>query len=278
MTSVSIQAGVPTRLQTARAHWPLYLMEAALLGAFMISACCFGLLMEHPASPLRQWVQPTIARRLLMGLAMGGTAVSLIYSRWGRRSGAHMNPAVTLAFLRLGRIHPVDALFYIAAQFVGGALGVALMALLTRLPLMHPSVNFVATLPGPHGTVVAWVAEFAIAFVMLTTVMNVNKFPRLAPFTGLFAGALVTTYITFEAPLSGMSLNPARTFASAVNAKLFTFLWIYFTAPVLGMLAAVEVNRLLSRAPAKLCGKFSHSRTVACIFKCDCLREARGTP
>ena len=110
---------------------------------------------------------------------------------------------------------------------------------------------------------------------MMTMVLRVNAVPRLAPFTGLFAGVLVALYITFEAPLSGMSMNPARTLASAVSARLWTSIWVYFTAPPLGMLAAVEVQRLLVRRPHRLCGKWSHPANDRSVFPCDC-RKPRG--
>jgi aquaporin Z len=64
----------------------------------MLAACAAATVLEHPASPLRQALGPPLLRRGLMGLAMGLTALGLIYSRWGRRSGAHFNPATTLAF------------------------------------------------------------------------------------------------------------------------------------------------------------------------------------
>lgn len=86
-----------------RNHWPEYLIEASTLGLFMISACTFCLLLEHPDSLLRQQLEAPLARRVLMGVAMGLTAIAIIYSPWGKRSGAHMNPAVTLTFLRLGK-------------------------------------------------------------------------------------------------------------------------------------------------------------------------------
>ena len=66
-------------------------------------------------------------QRVFTGICMGLTAIALIHSPWGKRSGAHMNPAVTLTFLRLGHIAPWDAAFYIAAQFIGGTLGVLLV-------------------------------------------------------------------------------------------------------------------------------------------------------
>jgi aquaporin Z len=95
-----------------RTHWPEYLMEAAGLGIFMVSACGFGTLLEYPASPVRQAIPDPLARRALMGLAMGLTAIALVYSPWGKRSGAHLNPAVTWTFWRLGKVAPRDALAY----------------------------------------------------------------------------------------------------------------------------------------------------------------------
>jgi Glycerol uptake facilitator and related permeases (Major Intrinsic Protein Family) len=115
-----------------RSHLAEYGYEALGLGLFMISACGFGVLLFHPSSPLVQVIPGDVTRRALMGLAMGLTAIANIYSPWGRRSGAHLNPAVTLTFLRLGKLKPRDAAWYIAAQFAGGLLGTAIAALLLR--------------------------------------------------------------------------------------------------------------------------------------------------
>src|SRR5687767_12327179 len=79
-----------------RRHWPEYLMEAAGLGLFMISAGLFGTLLFFPGSPLAESLPDPMARRALMGLIMGLTAIAIIYSPWGQQSGAHLNPAVTL--------------------------------------------------------------------------------------------------------------------------------------------------------------------------------------
>jgi aquaporin Z len=210
-----------------------------------------------------------------MGLAMGLTAVALIYSYPGKRSGAHMNPAVTLSALRLKRISARDAAGYIAAQLVGGALGVALVALVASRWLSHPNVNYVVTAPG-SSIALAWIAEVAIAFFMMGMSLAANRVPRLAPYTGVFAGVLVWAYITFEAPISGMSLNPARTIASALSANSWMAIWIYLTAPCVGMLAAVEAGRLISSAPTQLCCKVNHSSKTPCHCKCDCLAETES--
>src|SRR5713226_2474312 len=111
-------------------HWPEYVMEASELAIFMISASLFTILLYHPASPAVGAIPAEFIRRILMGLAMGLTAIALVYSPWGKQSGAHMNPATTLTFFRLGKIEPWDAILYVLAQFVGGTAGVMLSAVI----------------------------------------------------------------------------------------------------------------------------------------------------
>lgn len=248
-----------------REHFPEYLIEAWALGMFMVSAGVVTIALEHPSSPLRQAIADAGLRRALIGLAMGLTAVALIYSPWGKRSGAHMNPAVTLSFLRLGKIARGDAGFYILAQFAGGLAGVAMVDALLHGVFAAPPVNYVATLPGPSGIGAAFLAELGISFGLMLAVLAASNSPRLAAATGLFAGLLVATYITFEAPLSGMSMNPARSLASAVPARLWDHLWIYFTAPVIGMLLAAEAWVRIRGRSAVHCAKLLHPADQRCI-------------
>jgi aquaporin Z len=261
-------------IQAMSSHGWIYLAEAALLGLSMTSACAFTVLFEFPNSPVYQAIASPFVRRALIGVAMGVTAIALIYSRWGKRSGPHLNPAITLCFLRLGKIDVWDATFYIVAQFIGAAVGVGFSRAVAKSVITHPAINYVVTVPGHSGIVVAWIAEFGISFVLMGTILILNRFPRLITRTGIVAGVLVAIYITFESPLSGTSMNPARTLGSAILAQLFTGLWIYFTAPVLGMLAAVEICRVLAANPDRLCAKLTHSRKTLCIIKCNCLDAA----
>ena len=196
--------------------------------------------------------------RVLMGFAMGLTAVSIIYSPWGKRSGAHMNPAVTFTFWRLGKVESWDAFLYVLSQFVGGIGGVLLVHASLRSWVSHPSVNYAVTKPGDHGPVVAFFAEVFISFLLMSVILAISNTEKLARYTGLFAGVLVATYITFESPISGMSMNPARTLGSAFSAHVWTSLWIYFTAPPLGMLLAAEVYVRLRGARAVICAKLHH--------------------
>ena len=257
-------------------HWPEYVIEAAGLAIFMISACTFGVLLEHPMSPLHQAIEEPQVRRALMGIAMGLTAIGIVYSPWGQRSGAHLNPVLTLNFLLLGKIARWDAFFYVVSQFAGGALGVVVADAVVGFPLRHSGVNYVVTAPGPWGAGVAFWSELLISAILMTAVLTVSNTKGLSRYTGLFAGALVATFITFEAPLSGMSMNPARTLASGLSAGDFPSLWVYFTAPPLGMFLAAQVYRLWRGSQAVYCAKLHHNNRQRCIFRCRFAELEKG--
>ena len=245
-----------------RSHWPEYAIEAWALGTFMVSAGLATALVEHPDFGIRTLIASDAVRRLLIGIAMGVTAIALIYSPWGKRSGAHMNPAVTLTFLALGKVRRADALGYIGAQFVGGVAGVALVLTLLGERFTAPPVAFVLT-QATHGLRVAFALEWLISFVLMTVVLALSSRERLARYTGVAAGGLVATFIALEGPYSGMSMNPARSFASAAVAGQWADLWIYFVAPPLGMLTAAYVH--VKRAAAIGCAKLMHGGGARCI-------------
>jgi aquaporin Z len=252
-------------LETLKHHWPEYLMEAAGLGIFMVSAVVFTAILEHPSSPVQQAIADPFLRRMLIGIAMGLTAICIIYSPWGKQSGAHINPSVTLTFFRLGKVKPWDAFFYIIAQFIGGLAGVLLIAAVIKGAITHPSINYVVTIPSMSGVSVAFIAEFIISFILMSMILTVSNALSIARFTGLFAGLMVATYITLEGPFSGMSMNPARTFGSALPANVWTALWVYFTAPPLGMLLAAEVYLRVRGTKSVLCAKLHHQNDRRCI-------------
>lgn len=234
-------------LETIRKNGSLYLIEAWALGTFMVVACLVVIVVEHPDLPVRAAISSDLLRRAIIGICMGLTAVGLIYSPWGKLSGAHLNPAVTLAQWRLNRITTLDAGFYILSQFTGGALGVWLVGLLLPDWVAHSSVNYAATVPGSAGVWVALGMEFGMAFCLLTMVLTLSNSQRLARYTGFFVGMVVALYITLEAPYSGMSMNPARTLASASSAHVWTGIWIYFVGPTAGMTLAGWRYRLRYR-------------------------------
>ncbi len=178
-----------------------------------------------------------------------------------------MNPSVTLAFLTLGKIKPLDAIFYIAAQVLGGIVGMQVADLLIAMPLRNASVNYVVTMPGPGGWPEAFAAEFVISAILMTTVLLVSN-SRLSSWTPFFAGALVALYILLEAPISGMSMNPARTLGSGVAANYYPALWIYFVAPPMGMFTAAQLFRAGRGLQGVYCAKLHHDNAAPCIFNC----------
>lgn len=244
-------------------------MEATELALFMLSACAFTVLLYHPASPVAHSFPNEILRRAAMGIAMGSTAIAIIFSPIGKRSGAHFNPSVTLTFFRLGKVELWDAVFYIIAQFAGGVAGVVIAMWLLGPAVADPQVNYATTKPGPQGPLIAFAAELLISFILMSVVLRVSNTKKLARWTGLFAGALVATYITFESPISGMSMNPARTFGSAFGASVWMSLWIYFIAPPIGMLLAAEVFTRSKQRRSTACAKFHHYNNQRCIFRCN---------
>jgi aquaporin Z len=246
-----------------RRHWPEYAIEAALLAGFMVSATAFTVLLESPGSPIHAAMPWPLARRGVMGLAMALTAIVLTYSPWGGRTGAHLNPAVSVMFTRLGRMRVADAAGYITAHFAGGIAGVALARLAFGPVVAHRSVNWVATVPGPCGALCALAAEAAMTATLFGIVLRVSSHPRWQSVTGIAAACCVAVFITVEAPLSGMSLNPARTFGPAMWSGEAAGLWIYFVAPLAGMGLATEVFR-------RVCGSGGGCPTLhhgpSCLF------------
>lgn len=255
-------------------------MEGFGLGVFMFFASISVSLLDAPESLWAHVIPNPEMKRALIGLMMGLTAIGLIYSPWGKRSGAHLNPAVTLAFWAMERMKTTDALGYIIAQFVGGVLGVLLAWAVCGQALANPPVHFIVTAPGMAGVDVAFLAELFISALLFGLVLLFIGQRKLAPYTGILAGVLIALFIYFEAPLSGMSMNPARSFASALPAGDWSYLWLYFLAPVLGMqISAGLYHFFRAPLPAPLqfppgqqpdpggyrCAKLIHDPTQPCI-------------
>ena len=249
-------------------HWPLYLYEAAELAIFMLSACIFTVLLYHPNYPALRLFPNPILRRVLMGIAMGLTAIAIIHSPMGKRSGAHFNPSITLTYFRLGKIHSQDATFYIVFQFLGGIFGVAISAFLLGRQLADPAVDYAITVPGIYGTAAAFFAELFMAALLMGVVLWTSNRPRIAPYTSYCVGILIAFYILLFAPISGFSINPARTVGSAVFAHVFTALWLYFLAPILGTMFSAEVYLRTNGEDRILCAKLHPDPAYPCPFLC----------
>ena len=219
------QGGVPNKralrvAESLRFHWPEYLMEAGEAGLYLFSVCAVATLLWHPASPMQRYLSSDAARHLFMGLAMGATIIAIVVSPWGKQSGAHFNPAVTIAFYRLGKVAAWDAVFYCAAQFLGALAGVTLASLVLQHAPAHKAVRYAATLPGIYGEGIAFVAELTISFLLMIAILFASNHKVLAPYTRYFAAILIAAYIALESPL-----QVCRQAIDDLGAPTFPLLW-----------------------------------------------------
>jgi len=243
-------------------------MEAAELAMLMFSICLSGALLYSRDSPLRHLSILPAAKALLMGLAVASATCLIIRSPFGRRSGAHLNPAITVAFLWLGRIRPWDGLSYIAAQFAGGIAGVFIAdRLLGRLLSAEP-VHYVVTLPGKYGADLAFLAEFLLAALLMSVVLFATNRRSLVRFSPLLVAIVTVFHYVLCSSISGFSVNPARTFSSAFFAWIWHGIWIYFAAPCFGMLVAAAIYVRIMGPGCVYCAKIFHDLESPCPFIC----------
>jgi len=222
-------------------NWLHYLQEALGLAIFMSSACFFGGMLESKTSSWHAALPNAFTRVTIMGIMMGATALFIFYSPITAPSGSHINPAVTITFLRLGKMCKYDAIFYIIFQLLGGIFAVHIMAFLMGKTLTAPPVNYVATIPGQYGVLATAFTEFIIAFIMMSIVLFTSASQKLKKYTRMIAGCFVCIYVVIAGPISGFGMNPARTLASAIPSHIYTALWVYIVIPFAGMLLAAEL-------------------------------------
>ena len=259
-------------------HLPEYLAEVAGTALMMLIGVGAIALMWADVSPMPGLIESPDLRRLLTGIMFAGGATLVVVSPLGQRSGGHLNPAVTMAFWMKGNIATVDAVFYVLAQICGALLGVGIAALLASDAVR--GVQFGITLPGDGFSVThAFLAEIAITAALVGLILFCVNNQRFARYTPVLAGTLVATLVFIEAPVSGTSLNPARSIAPALLASIFTHQWLYIVAPLIGAAAAVWLHgRFAGERPSTGCAKLYHTERYQCIFSnCGYSRFVAGS-
>lgn len=173
-----------------------------------------------------------------------GLVVFILIQSLGPVSGCHINPAVTIGFWAMGRFPGRRVLPYVAAQLVGALLGSGLVKLLAG-----PGSRLGATLPA-HGAVQALVIETALTFWLMMVILRVTSGSKEQ---GILAGLAISATVWLEAlvagPLTGASMNPARSLGPALVSGHLADYWLYIVGPVAGALLAVAVDRLLHVEP-----------------------------
>jgi len=247
-------------------HWPEYFSELAGT-MFMVGFGLFVIaLFWSRNSPLPEIIPNESMRRLVTGFFFAGGATAVVYSPLGQRSGGHINPSVTLAFLYQKKIHKIDALFYFAAQLVGATIGTAAVYLLLQKGAgWNDAVAVGVTRPGGGYSIAAvFMAELFITWLLMTVILVVSNNAKWMKLTGLFAGTLVMLEVWLEAPVSGTSLNLARSLGPALLTGESGYLWLYAIAPVSGSVLAAVSFSFVKPMKELICSKLYHTKRYKC--------------
>jgi aquaporin Z len=246
-------------------EWTCELVGTALLLLGGLSAICldFG-----PGSPVTKVIADHSARLLVTGLLFSGSGALVTISPLGRRSGAHLNPAVTLGFWGRGRVHRSDLVGYVVAQSVGALLGTALALALWRSTAR--AVKLGVTQPGHGiGTLGAAGVEAVMTAALVGTILLMTSSRSTARWTPLAVWLVVAALVWQGAPWTGTSLNPARSLAPALILPDLHSLGAYLIGPLLGSLTAVALVAVLPGVEpmtAKLFHDVRYQSTFGSLF------------
>jgi aquaporin Z len=253
-----------------RLHWSLYGCEAVATAVLMVAGISVVAIMLAPASPLARALSPLPALRVaLCGLCFGLSGTVAAHTPFGRVSGAHVNPSVTLAFLLAGRMKPLDALGYMLAQIVGAFAGTLL---LLGLGLLVPgwgawlaSVRLAATMPNP-AVPVLWplATELGLTALLVAMLCWLASHPGWRWLTPWSGGLFFFVFNPLTAWLSGNSVNLARSLAPAALTGSWSGFWIYVVGPFAGSALAVGLirSRALLHLPEARLINFGHGGRV----------------
>ena len=206
---------------------------AELIGTFCLVFCGTGaVVVEQVTGKLGH---------LGISLVFGLVVLAMIYAI-GHVSGAHMNPAVTIAFHAAGRHERSEIVPYVAAQLLGAVAASAVLKLL----FMGQTTNLGTTLPA--GTVLqSFVFELVMSFMLMFTIMGVATDDRAeGTMAGIAIGGLIALEAAFGGPISGASMNPARSFGPALLTGNFAHHWLYWAAPIFGTLLGAGAYRAIA--------------------------------
>ncbi|MDE3206021.1 MAG: aquaporin [Acidobacteriota bacterium] len=252
--------------------WTDALAEFVGTAVLVTVALSSAVLLTAPLSPAHHLVGPGAPVRLVIGTLSVATAAAVVYSPLGRRSGGHLNPAITIGFLGLRKFRWQGAAAYVASQLAGAVAGAALVAL--TFGRWASGIRFSASVPGRPGPAAAFAAELVATFALASVVFHFVDRPRVMRFTPVAAAVTTVVVILVEAPVSTTSLNPARSFGPAVLSLSFAHLWVYLLAPPAGAaLAAVAFSS--TRGPVA-CAKLVHRDDYECHFRSCSYRAAQA--
>jgi aquaporin Z len=275
--AVDHSRATPASPQPAHAgfHWRIWFAEAAGTALLVLGALSAVALVLGNRSPFDHVLPSESARLLLTGVLVGGCVSLIVVSPLGRLSGAHINPAVTLAFRVVGRVSGHDVVGYLVAQLAGALAGAFAFRLLWGSVAL--SVDGGVT----HSTVATPVAigiEAGMTALLLAMIFLFLSRERLTRWTPLMLWPLVGALVWQGSPYTGTSLNPARSTGPAVAFSDFADLWLYLLAPALGALAVAVVWRRRHPSTHPKTAKLFHDPRYPCSLGTELPALAPGAP
>ncbi len=230
-------------MSATTSNFKLYLSEfigTALLLAVGLSFVIFD---WGKGTVMDQWVPDPGVRRAVTGFLFGTTGCLITLSPVGKISGAHINPAVSFGFWLCGKMKDHALAGYLISQFLGAIVGC--------LPLLlwgqqGASVSYGNTVPGSGGIWPAFAGEVVTTAALISLLYFFVGHPTLRTYTPYTIPFLYSFMVWAEGPLSGCSTNPARSLGPAVISGVYDALWLYFVAPVCGVLLVLGVISLFS--------------------------------
>ena len=242
-------------MSTIKSDWKLFVAEAIGTGLLLFFGLSFVIFNWGEGTVMANIIPSEPIRRLFTGFLFGTVGCLVTISPVGKYSGAHINPAVTLAFWLRGRIQSSTMIGYIISQLIGGVLGTIPLLLWGK---QGESIEYGITLPGSAGLMAAFWGEIiatACLIIYLYIFIGRKSLRKYTPYGIPFLYALL---VWLEAPFSGCSTNPARSFAPALIAENFTAHWLYWIAPIIGMVAVSlffrwrRINRVYKMETARV--------------------------
>ena len=225
--------------------WRLFLSELVGTAVLLLGGLSIVIFMFGTGSPMERILPSVKIRQMTTGFLFGCVGTLITLSTVGKESGAHINPAVTLAFWMFQKLDTRTALGYVIAQLLGAAVGC--------LPLlvwgsMGRSVAFGATTPGKGYSIeTVLMGEVVTTFALVTALCLFIGFRHIRPYTPFMIPFLYAVMVPLEASISGTSTNPARTLGPALIAGQWEGWWVYWVGPLTGTLVAVVVCGSLAR-------------------------------
>ena len=221
---------------------------AELIGTYVLIFLGTGAIIINDLTPIS-------IGHLGISLSFGIAVTSMIYL-FRSVSGAHINPAVSIAFVFAGGFKSSDLFGYILAQISG-----AILASLSLYVLFDGHKNLGATIPA-NSVLQSFILELILSFVLMLVILFISQSPTVERYTAIAVGATVAIEAFLGGPISGASMNPARSIGPALISGHFEHLWIYIVSPCFGMILASFTWRFYSKRPKTSDANKSHQSNL----------------